>query len=108
MEGATACGGIERGLQRPFNAVAGPCVSGRRHASASVSAILAWHWRDPMEGLFPAGLLHATGVPRRAGQVFARISRAFGRVELAENAPDVVVALDEERRAARGLHPPCA
>ena len=63
------------------------------------AAILAWHWRDPMEGLFPHGLLHATGVPRRAGPVFARISRAFGRVELAENAPDVVVALDEERRA---------
>lgn len=46
-----------------------------------------------MEGLFPAGLLHATGVPRRAGQVFARISRAFGRVELAENAPAAVEPL---------------
>ena len=62
------------------------------------AAILAWHWRDPPEGIFPHGLLHATGAPRAAGKAFARMAQAFGKLDLAANAPDVVVALDEKPR----------
>ena len=62
------------------------------------SALLAWHWRDPMEGIFPCGLVHATGVPRPTAELFARMARTFGRLTLKENPPDVVIALAEEPR----------
>ena len=67
------------------------------------SALLAWHWRDPMEGLFPCGMVHSTGVPRPAAELFSRMATAFGRLHLADNPPDVVIRLREgPRMAERG------
>lgn len=65
------------------------------------SAMLAWMWRDPMEGIFPCGIVHQTRVPRRAAKTLARMARAFGSFELKENPPDVVVRLAEPPRMKR-------
>ena len=62
------------------------------------SAMLAWMWRDPMEGIFPCGIVHQTRVPRQAAETLTRMAQAFGRFELVENPPDVVVCLDEGPR----------
>ena len=62
------------------------------------TALLSWHWRDPMEGIFPCGLVHATNVPRPTALLFGRMARTFGRLELVDNPPDVVVLMDEEAR----------
>ena len=65
------------------------------------TALLSWHWRDPMEGLFPCGMVHATGVPRPTAALFSRMARTFGKLRLAENPPDVVIRLREEPRMAQ-------
>ena len=62
------------------------------------TALLSWHWRDPMEGIFPCGLVHAGNVPRPTAHLFGRMARAFGQLELVDNPPDVVVLMDEEVR----------
>ena len=66
------------------------------------AALLSWHWRDPMEGLFPCGLVHAGNVPRPTAFLYGRMAKAFGRLELADNPPDVVVLMDEEVRQQPG------
>lgn len=69
------------------------------HAFGSgATALLSWHWRDPMEGLFPCGLVHPTGVPRPTAHLFGRMARTFGRLTLVDNPPDVVVLMDEDVR----------
>lgn len=62
------------------------------------TALLSWHWRDPMEGLFPCGLVLPSGVPRPTAHVVAKLARTFGRLELVDNPPDVVVLMDERMR----------
>ncbi len=62
------------------------------------TALLSWHWRDPMEGLFPCGLVHATNVPRPTAYLFGKMARTFGKLTLVDNPPDVVVVLDEDVR----------
>ncbi len=62
------------------------------------TAMLVWLWRDPPEGIFPCGLVHSTGVPRKAAVAMARISDVLGGMELVENPPDVAVLLREEPR----------
>lgn len=65
------------------------------------SAMLAWMWRDPMEGVFPCGIVHQTRVPRQAAKTLARMAQVFGRFELVGNPPDVVVKLAEAPRMKR-------
>lgn len=62
------------------------------------TALLVWHWRDPMEGLFPCGMVHQTGVPRQAADVISHMAKKLGRLELAENPPDVAILLREAPR----------
>jgi len=62
------------------------------------TALFVWHWRDPLEGLFPCGLVHGTGVPRPTAEVFSRMAKTLGRLELAENPPDVAILLREAPR----------
>lgn len=62
------------------------------------SMVLGWHWRDPMEGMFPCGLSYSSGVLREAAHDFASLARAYGSVKLVDNPPDVVVVLDEAPR----------
>ena len=59
------------------------------------AALLSWHWRDPMEGIFPCGLVLSTGVPRPTAATFASMARAFGQLELAANAPDTLVVMGD-------------
>ena len=62
------------------------------------TALFVWHWRDPIEGIFPCGLVHPTGVPREAAHVFAHMAKTFSRLRLADNRPDVVVMIREQPR----------
>ena len=66
------------------------------------AALLSWHWRDPVEGIFPCGLVHAGNVPRPTAFLYARMAKAFGRLELVDNPPDVVVLMDEDVRQRPG------
>lgn len=62
------------------------------------TALLSWHWRDPVEGLFPCGLVLPSGVPRPTAFVVEKLARTFGKLELVDNPPDVVVLMDERMR----------
>ncbi len=66
------------------------------------SAISIWQWRDPMEGIMAAGLMHQTNVPRPAARVVSDMAKTFGGLALADNPPDVVMVLDEARRFRTG------
>ena len=37
---------------------------GHHALGLGAAVISSWHWRDPMEGIFPCGIVHPTGVPR--------------------------------------------
>ena len=62
------------------------------------TALLSWHWRDPMEGQFPCGLVMPTGVPRPTAYTVKKMIAAFGKLELVDNPPDVVILMDETAR----------
>lgn len=62
------------------------------------TAILSWHWRDPIEGQFPCGLVMPSGIPRPTADVVKRLANTFGKLELVDNPPDVVVLMDEGMR----------
>jgi len=66
------------------------------------SALSVWQWRDPIEGIMAAGLMHQTNVPRPAALVCAEMAKTFASAELAPNPPDAVVVFDEERRFTHG------
>ncbi len=68
------------------------------------TALLSWHWRDPMEGIFPCGLIHSTWVPRPTAALYKRMAETFGKLELADNPPDTVLVLGDTLRhtALRG------
>jgi hypothetical protein len=62
------------------------------------SALSIWQWRDPMEGIMAAGLMHQTNVPRPAARVVSDMAKTFGGLVLADNPPEAVMVLDEGRR----------
>lgn len=62
------------------------------------TALLSWHWRDPMEGIFPCGLIHQTGTPRPTAALYSDMARVFGLLELVDNPPDVVLLLPDYLR----------
>ena len=62
------------------------------------TAILSWHWRDPIEGQFPCGLVMPSGIPRPTAYVVKRLANTFSQLELVDNPPDVVVLMDEGLR----------
>ena len=66
------------------------------------SALSVWQWRDPMEGIMAAGLMHQTNVPRPAALACAEMAKTFASCELAPNPPDTVVVFDEARRFSHG------
>lgn len=66
------------------------------------SALSVWQWRDPMEGIMAAGLMHQTNVPRPAALACSEMAKTFASAELAPNPPDTVVVFDEARRFAPG------
>jgi len=66
------------------------------------SALSVWQWRDPLEGIMAAGLMHQTNVPRPAALACSEMAKTFASCELAPNPPDTVVVFDEERRFTHG------
>ena len=62
------------------------------------SLLISWHWRDPLEGIFPCGLVHGTGVPRSAAEVVSRMAKNLGKLEPTSDPPDVAILLKEEPR----------
>jgi hypothetical protein len=41
----------------------------------------SWHWRDPMEGIFPFGQVHADHVPRSVAGKMSALAEAFGALD---------------------------
>lgn len=64
------------------------------------AAMSSWHWRDPMEGIFPCGLVHATRATRPTAGLYKRMAQTFGRLKMVENPPDTVVLMGEYMRHA--------
>ena len=62
------------------------------------TALLSWHWRDPMEGIFPCGLVHSTWVPRPTASLYKKMAATFGKLQLAENPPDTVILMGDYLR----------
>lgn len=69
------------------------------HALGLGAAVLSsWHWRDPMEGIFPCGLLFSTNVPRPAAAVMRAMGLTFGRFRPAPATPPVCLLLPDSGR----------
>lgn len=62
------------------------------------AAMSSWHWRDPMEGVFPCGLTHQTGAPRPTAAVYRAMALAFGRLRPANASPPVCLLLPDAGR----------
>lgn len=62
------------------------------------SALASWHWRDPMEGIFPCGLVHADGVPRPAASVMRAMALTFCRLRPRYEPPQVVLVIPDCHR----------
>ncbi len=59
------------------------------------SFLNSWHWRDPMEGIFPFGLLHADYAPRQAGYVMRAMALLFGSVHPKYQKPKVFLLVPQ-------------
>jgi hypothetical protein len=53
------------------------------------SFLNSWHWRDPMEGIFPFGLVHADRSPRQAGYIMRAMAYLFGSLHPKYQKPKV-------------------
>jgi len=53
------------------------------------SFLNSWHWRDPMEGIFPFGLVHADRSPRQAGYIMRAMALLFGSIQPKYQKPKV-------------------
>lgn len=65
---------------------------------SGATAMLSWHWRDPMEGIFPCGLVLCTWVPRPTASVYGKMARTFGQLKLVDNPPDTLILLGDYLR----------
>ena len=84
---------------------------GHHALGLGAAAISSWHWRDPMEGIFPCGIVHQTGTPRPTALLYRAMALAFGRLKPISAAPAVALVLPDagrmggEREAAiRAFH----
>jgi len=53
------------------------------------SFLCSWHFRDPMEGIFPCGLVHADYAPRQAGYIMRAMALLFGSLQPKYEKPRV-------------------
>lgn len=53
------------------------------------SFLNSWHWRDPLEGIFPFGLVHADRAPREAGYIMRAMALLLGSVHPKYQKPKV-------------------
>ncbi|HNX34293.1 MAG TPA: hypothetical protein PKM57_06680 [Kiritimatiellia bacterium] len=63
-----------------------------------VACMSSWHWRDPMEGVFPCGLVHQTGVPRPTAQLYRAMALTFGTLTPKSVTPEVYVVIPDSGR----------
>jgi hypothetical protein len=69
------------------------------HAFGLGAAVLScWHWRDPMEGIFPCGINHQTGVPRPTALLYRAMALTFGMLKPLSVTPEVYVVLPDSGR----------
>lgn len=62
------------------------------------AAVSSWHWRDPMEGIFPCGLVLQTNVPRPTELLYRAMALTFGKLRKASVIPQVYVLLPDSSR----------
>ncbi len=62
------------------------------------AALSCWHWRDPMEGIFPCGIMHQTGVPRPTALLYRAMALTFGILKPLSVTPEVYVVLPDSGR----------
>ena len=69
------------------------------HALGLGAAVMSsWHLRDPMEGIFPCGILHPTGTPRPTALLYRTMAMAFSRFKPVATVPQVYVVLPDASR----------
>ncbi|OGV70450.1 MAG: hypothetical protein A3K19_12620 [Lentisphaerae bacterium RIFOXYB12_FULL_65_16] len=69
------------------------------HAFGMGAALVSsWHWRDPMEGVFPCGIVHQTNVPRPTALLYRAMALTFGKLNRASVIPQVYVLLPDSSR----------
>ncbi|MBC7327783.1 beta-galactosidase [bacterium] len=56
---------------------------------AGGSFLNSWHWRDPIEGIFPFGLVHADHAPRQAGYIMRAMALLLGSLHPKYQKPKV-------------------
>ncbi len=71
---------------------------GHHALGLGAAAISSWHWRDPMEGAFPCGIVHPTGVPRPTALLYRAMALAFSRLKPKSVTPRVYLVLPDEAR----------
>jgi hypothetical protein len=62
------------------------------------AALSSWHWRDPMEGIFPCGITHADSVPRPAASIMRAMAFTFSRLRPTYRTPEVILVLPDSHR----------
>lgn len=62
------------------------------------AALSTWHWRDPMEGIFPCGQVRMDRVPRPSASVMRSLAFTFGRLRPVFETPQVVLVVPETHR----------
>ena len=75
---------------------------GHQALGLGAAAMSSWHWRDPMEGAFPCGIVHPTGVPRPTALLYRAMALAFGRLKPSSVTPKVYLVLSDEARMGGG------
>lgn len=62
------------------------------------AALSSWHWRDPMEGIFPCGQVRTDRVPRPSASVMRALAFTFGRLRPVYETPQVVLVMPDTHR----------
>ena len=75
---------------------------GHHALGLGAAVISSWHWRDPMEGAFPCGIVHATGVPRPTALAYRAMALAFAPLRPKNVTPSVYLLLPDEARMGGG------
>ena len=69
------------------------------HAFGLGAAVMScWHWRDPMEGVFPCGIVSQTGVPRPTARLYRAMALTFGTLRPVSVTPEIYVLLPDASR----------
>ena len=62
------------------------------------TALCSWHWRDPIEGIFPCGQVRSDRVPRPSASIMRALAFTLGRLRPRYEVPAVAVVVPETHR----------